>query len=644
MPGLTLDIKFKSQLHQLIIDAVRDRVQFSKRKNESRRNKWIKSEEAALAFLPETAVDAKRRGLRDTGKPQYTTIQIPYSYAVLMASHTYWTTVFMSRTPVLQFAGRHGESEQQVQAMEALIDYQVQVGRMLVPFYIWLLDGGKYGVGVVGTYWEKRESTIAEIVEEEELLLGAIPTGRMKKRKVTNRVPGYVGNRLYNVRPFDFHPDPRVPLWRFQDGEFCAVYNELGWNEMLRRRDQGMYIADTLKLLKPGQRGTVGEREAGSAQLELPDTDEFFTSNTRDKKASDIVKIYECYIELIPKNWNLGRGSSPEKWVFTVTSDFTFVLGAQPLGAWHDSFPFHVIEFEPEGYSIVNRGIPEVLDPIQRTLDWLINSHLYNVRKAVNDQFVVDPSKIVMKDFQDPLPGGAIRLKPSAYGTDVRTVLTQLNVVDITQNHMRDLQAILELGQRTLGVSDQILGLLGAKGGRKTATEVRSSTAFGINRLKTVAEYFSAMGWTPMSTMLVQNSQQYFDTDRKFRVVGDLALEAGQSFVNVTPGDIQGFFDFVPVDGTLPIDRFAQANLWRELLAQMAKTPEVLAQYDLGRIFAWVAQIAGLKNINQFKIQVQPDALLAQQAQRGNVVPGPGAQRDLTRVPEPGQISGLGTT
>ena len=312
----------------------------------------------------------------------------------------------------------------------------------------------------------------------------------------------------------------------------------------------------------------------------------------------------------------------PEKWVFTVTSDFQIVLGAQPLGAFHNKFPFHVMELEPEGYAVANRGIPEITKPIQDTMDWLINTHFYNVRKTINNQFIVDPSRIVMKDvIAHPCPGGTIRVKPSAYGTDIRQAITQFPIIDVTRGHLADLAVMNDIGQRTTGVNDQILGLLANQGGRKTAAEIRTSSTFGINRLKSTAEYFSAMGWTPMSQMLVQNSQQYYELDRKFRIVGDLGQEAGQGFVQVDPAAIQGFYDFVAVDGTLPVDRFAQVNVWRELLAQTRNFPQVMAQYDIGKIFAWIAQLAGLKNINQFKVQVAPDNVVAQQAQVGNIVP-----------------------
>src|SRR5690606_20651245 len=141
---------------------------------------------------------------REAGKPQFTTVAIPMSYATLMAAHTYWTSVFMSRTPVFQYAARHGETPLNEQAVEALIDYQVNVGAMLVPFYIWLLDVGKYGLGILWEYWDQEIIQVSHIVEEEELFMGLIPTGRKLKKKRVQRMPGYQGNRVMNVRPFDY--------------------------------------------------------------------------------------------------------------------------------------------------------------------------------------------------------------------------------------------------------------------------------------------------------------------------------------------------------------------------------------------------------------------------------------------------------
>ena len=88
---------------------------------------------------------------------------------------------------------------------------------------------------------------------------------------------------------------------------------------------------------------------------------------------------------------------------------------------------------------------------------------------------------------------------------------------------------------------------------------------------------------------------------------------------------IAGFYDFVPVDGTLQIDRFAQVNLWKELFQTVMTIPQIGLQYDLAGIFQWVAQLAGLKNITQFRVQVLPDQMLQMLAMQGNSIAGPKA-------------------
>ena len=642
MPSQTHQLKPNSPLWRRILEAVETRVSASKSAYSKQHRKWQQNEEDALAYLPEVEIDAHRRLARERGKPEVTTLKIPYSYGILMASHTYWTSVFMSRTPINQFTGRHGESQQQIQALEALIDYQVQVGQMLVPWYMWLLDAGKYGLGVIDIGWVDEFSVVSQIEETPDRFLGVLDTGRTTRRKFSQRIPGYSGNRITNIRPYDFFPDPRVPVRFFQKGEFCAARMELGWNTILKRLEQGYYISEAVDILRNREvhGNTYDYRVEGSSQIDLPEPQAFYvpsdSSGSKKQLNNAVVSVVECTIELVPSDWGLGRGTYPEKWVFTTTSDYHVVLGVQPLGANHDKFQFAVLEYEPEGYSLTARGVPEVLKPINDTMDWLINSHLYNVRKALNDQFIVDPERIELSDLENPQPGGAIRLSPGAYGDDVRTVLTQLPVSDVTRTHLTDLQAMFGVGQRAVGISDQLMGQI-ATAGRRSATEVRTGAGFGINRLKTTSEYFSAMGWSPMAQMLVQNSQQYYEAEKQFKIVGQLMQEAGQEFINVSPEDILGFYDFIPVDGSQPIDRLAQATLWNQLLGQLRNFPDILAQYDMGRIFEWVAQLAGLKNISQFRVELAPDEQLLAQAQAGNVVPLAGGPNGNGGNPAPTQ-------
>lgn len=653
MPSLTRNIPHGSDLEKKILGELRARVRKSERDISSKQKKWSDAEDRTLAYIPERDADKLRRNKRENGLPEYTTIQIPYSYAVTMAAHTYLTSVFMGRSPIQQFSGRHGEAEQKVQAIEALLDYQMMVGRIIVPLYLWLYDSLKYGIGIGEIYWEDRIESITQIGELQETdPLTGMPTGRTSKVQQTIQQRTYSGNRFRNVQPQDFLWDTRYPAWDFQSGEYVAKRFALNWNEVVRRGKQG-YYTNLDKIKSKGDGDQFGSSTADSS-LERPETtDARFQNYDLTEMPLDhptMVKGYEVYVEIIPKEWGLGGSDFPEKWVFTTTGSFDILMGAQPLGALHCKFPFSVLSLEPEAYGIAVRGFPEILEPVQNTVDWLINSHFFNVRAALNNRWVVDPSKIVMKDLLSPLPGGIVRLKPVAYGSDPKMAISQFNVQDVTQNHLKDLQMMLGIGERTVGINDQIMGMLNA-GGRKTATEVRTSTSFGVNRLKTISEFYSASGFDPLSQIMLQNTQQYYTDDMSFKIAGDLMTTQAQT-LQVTPDQISGFYDFVPVDGTLPIDRYAQMNIWLQMFSQIQKMPQIMMQYDMSRIFEFVAQLGGLKNITQFKVQVGSPEYLQNQAMLGNVIPIGGRQAGGAAKPtppgatspEPGQVPGMGAT
>jgi len=643
MPSLTREIPNESPTAQRLIHEIRRRVRFWETGVSNVKEKWREAEERTLAYLPERDVDSVRRAAREGGLPQYTTIQIPYSYAVVMAAHTYLTSVFLGRDPVFQFTGRHGETQQAVQALEALISYQCLVGRFLPYIYTWLYDALKYGTGIIGVWWDERIEMVTTLQQIPELDDLGQPTGKMQKVQSSEPVRNYAGNRIYNIQPQSFIWDVRYSMREFQSGEFAGERRKLGWNEVIRRTKAGYYT--NLEFVQEGVGKEIFSGEDDNLSvLERPETwiTDMEGPGTSLKPHPMMVEVYQLCWELIPNEWQLSKSDYPEKWMFTVTSDWKVLLGAQPLGARHCKFPYCVLPLEPEGYGLTTRGLPEVLKPVQNTVDWLINSHFYNVRAALNDRWIVDPSKVVMKDVLDPLPGKIVRLKPEAYGTDVKAAVVQFPTSNVTQGQIgTDFPMMMGIGERVGGVNDQIMGML-ASGGRKTATEVRTSTSFGVNRLKTTAEFASAAGFDPLSIMLVSNTQQYYDMSLQFRIAGDLLMNSGKSmqmpgpngmpmpgmppqptpgFVLVQPKDIEGFYDFVPVDGTLPIDRFAQVELWKEIFQGILTVPQIGMQYDLGGIFQWVAQLAGLKNITQFKIQVTPDQILAAAAAAGNSVP-----------------------
>lgn len=610
----SIEIPYSSPLHARIIRAVEERKAFSKKKMDNFHSQWSDADDSMRAYIHERDLDKKRKDKKKfEGETDYVTLEVPYIYAIIMTAHTYYSSVILGRTPVWQFTARHGESQDSIMAVEAIIDYQLKVGGHLPVMYNWLYDMSKYSLGVVGLYWEEEEKVVCNYVKEQATIMG-VPFGKEKLVRKEEVVKGYIGNKLFNIRPYDFYPDPRVPIWKFQDGEFCLRDTSEGYHEILAtaHASPGYYI--NLKELQLVAKERANDRPQGSSRVEQP----LQPGETGTAPGPGFFKVTEAYIKLIPSVWGLGAGKRVEHWCFTVAED-KVVIAAKPLGAYHNKFPFAVMEGNFGSEEFAKFGVLEIVRPLTDVLTWLVNSHFYNVRRTLNNQLVVDPSKIVMKDLTKP-GQRIIRLKPTAYGSDVRSFVHQLQHSDVTRSHLSDAQFIEQMIQRVSSVVDTVMGMQNT-GGRKSATEVRSSTGWSTSRLKTPIEYNSALALDPLSQMMVSNTQQYLSMERKYMIAGN-TLDNANRFVEAGPEAIAGFYDFVPVDGTMPIDRLAQANFWKELLVQMSRVPELAMQWDIGAMIGHTLKMQGERNIDRFKINVAaPGANLAGQVQAGNMVP-----------------------
>lgn len=645
MKPLSERLKFGSRLHEFVLSAVKERREMARAKLSKRHAQWRKNEDLFLAYMPPDAAESKRRRGWESGKLDYHRVHIPYSLAVALSAHTYWASVFLARNPVMQYMARSGAPEMKVQPVEALVDYNIIRGSMMIPLYNWILDPLKYGVGIVCNYYGADSVYVAKEVKVPKKFAG-FPIPMTSVTELQGQLyKTYEGNKLFNVRPYDFYSDPRVSLINFQQGEFCGRRVTVSVNSLLSHgysAGQGYFNLDELRGgLKDG---TYFDK--GSSQIDTPDdpADQLLAS-----KSKDFVSLTEMEVELIPSEWKVDgdKGEvlwdSPyvQKWRFTIAGDYA-VIGAEPLNLLHNKYSFALQVYELDPYAFAPRGMMEIVEPLNKTMSWLLDSHMFNVRNILNGQIVVDPSRVVMRDFEEGGAGRMIRLAPGAYGTDPKTVYGQMLVQDVTQTHLRDMQVLESIIQRVTGVNDPIQGMVNS-GGRKTATEVRSASTAGINRLKVHAEINSALGWQPLGSMILSNLQQFYDAEQQMRIAGDLS-PGGPVFVDVNPESIAGDYDFVPVDGTLPIDRIALANLWKEMFSVVTSIPPIAQGYDLGGIFAYVAKLAGLKNINQFKIQVTPDQQLLQQVQAGNLtaVPG-GPQTAMAETARPaGSVGGNG--
>ncbi len=617
-----VEIPFDAPEHETLLRKLTDCINMSRQAMETRYKAWRDNESLFKAYVKETPEDSRRRRGRENGLPTYTTICIPYSYAAVMTAVTYEAQVFMGRSPILQFSGRNGQSEESVSSVEAIHEYQMTVGANVPQLYVQTADKFKYGFGVVHDYWCQESATISRIADVPRTwtpIRGvSIPIpGTSKRKMVQEDVWTYRGNRLSNVRPYDFRPDPRVSLLNLQQGEFCGREIVLQWHEIRAKAESGEFF--NVEVMRK-HADPNWNTEQGSPANFMPSGTGLNGSGTSQGTSSSGVDACEITMHLVPAHWGLPGSNSFEKWIFTVAQG-RVIVAARPQQSNHGKFPYSVTQYDINGYEVASQGLLDIAKPLNYVMDWLLNSHFFAVRKSLNGNIIYDPSRVIESDLLNPQPGRAVRLKPGAYGQDPRTVWAEMTQSDPTASHLQAFGLFDQLFQRVLGISDTMQGQVSK--GRKTATEVRTAGAAGMGRLKLGADWSSVCGFQPLALMMLSNTQQFYDWEEVFRVSGQLA--GAREFINVTPDTIAGAFDYVPCDGTLPIDRTAQAAIWKELLATMFQVPALAAGYDIHKMFNYVAQLAGCKNIDNFRVEVTPDRLMLAQLKSGQATGLPGA-------------------
>jgi len=236
---------------------------------------------------------------------------------------------------------------------------------------------------------------------------------------------------------------------------------------------------------------------------------------------------------------------------------------------------------------------------------------------------VVDPTMVEMQDLRDPKPGGIVRLKRAAQGRDVRSAMSQMNVQDVTRGHIQDMQTFMQLGQQLSAVTENVLGVQ-AEGGRKTATEVRTSTEAAASRLAAQARIISAQAMVDLTEQMAVNTQQYMTQDFYLQVVGK---EGKENPIHVTPDQVSGDFYYPVHDGTLPLDKTALFDIWSNLFSTALQDQELRKQYSMSRMFEQVAELGGVRNIEAMKLKTSEQADIEQERDKGNLATPEEVQR-----------------
>jgi hypothetical protein len=624
-----LDLKPGSDLHRKLVTKLLERGNASRSVMSQRYDSWQKLDETLTAYVP---LDEKETEVQDEDDRKSVSIVIPYSYAVLETLLTYSVAAFLEH-PIFKYRAVGPEDQLGTIMLELLIDQQTRRAKMALNIYVMFRDAHVYGLGVVHTRFTTKYGKRTKKREVKLLnALGNIFTAGTRKSKV--RTVTYEGNELENIDPYQYLPDPNVPVHQIQRGEFVGWMKRSNRMEMLsdEHNDPSGMLFNAKYLKHIDGRSSLyyeTDSEGSRSKYQMSKGDEADSSVT---SPDDILWMY---VNLIPEEWELGNGKMPEKWLFGLVGD-QVIVAASPVGLDHDEFPVAVCAPNYDGYSVSPISHMEILYPLQHRVDWLMNSHQANVRRAVNDIVIVDPTLIDVDSLKEAKEGGIAFLKRGAWGKgSVKDAVHQLDMTDITRGHVADAMNLMQVMERTSGASDNLQGIAQKLGERTTKYQVQSAKMSALSRIEMKNRLAGIMAMTDIADQVAQNTQQLMSRKTYVDILGrwveDLRNDFGRQGkqMAVSPDDIIVGYDVMPQDGSVVGSEYL--DTWVQLFQIISQNPMLsqLARIDLGRMFKHIARMGGAKNIDDFTIQenqqqlaqVIPDQAAASEAAAGNIVP-----------------------
>jgi hypothetical protein len=620
------DLRPASTHHQKLVKEVYSRALESSNEMSKRYASWKKVDQTLTAYI---RLDESEEIIKSKDDRKPVSIVVPYSYATLETILTYFVSAFLE-DPIFRYVGSGPEDTIGAILMEKVIEQHTTNFKVALNLHTMYRDSLSYGMGIVTPTWDKRwgwKTVVQDSGFMSALFSRFIQTG---KERIREECILFEGNRLKNVDPYMFLPDPNVPIHDVQQGEFVGWIEQTNYIKLLEleKNDSNVFNVKYLKGIGQGGRSQFNKSKTESGRGTKFGVG---TSNTGDSTTP--IDVIWMYWTLIPKDQKMGSSEYPEKWLIGLAAD-KVIICAKPLSLNHNMYPVAVCAPDFDGYSSTPVSRLELMYGMQEGLDWLFNSHIANVRKAINDMLIVDPSLVNMADLEDPKPGKLIRMRRAAWGRGVQNAVMQLPVQDITRQHISDASTIVEFMQRTSAATDSLSGMVRKGGERVTASESQGTRTSALSRLTKAAKIASLQAMQDIGYMFASHTQQLMTKDVWIKATGTwqdvLRKEYGTDMKLVNPYDIAVDYDIVVKDGSTQGGEYSES--WVEIFRILSQQPQLYQAFDMVRIFKHIARIMGAKDVNEFtmqtgdqvppvKMNVSSQANIDQGVQQGNMVP-----------------------
>jgi hypothetical protein len=608
-----LNLKPGTKLHDDLVDKIIKRATDSATNMSNRFESWQKIDQTLTTYI-DLSDDEKKLNVKDASKP--VSIVFPHTYAILETILGYLISAFFQE-PIFRYEGVGPDDTIGAIMMEKIIDLQVNRARMILGLHTQWRDCLAYGFGVLAPSWhiEKGYKTVKKTKSRW--------FGPDENYKAFEEAVLFEGNQVSNIDPYLCLPDPDRPITEVNKSEYFGWIENTNYYDLLSlERDDDSYFNVKYLQALANKRTSIYTADNSGRNAKID------TLKINDNTYTKPTDIIHKYVKIIPKEWKIGDENYPKIYLFSIASD-KVLIRMQPLGLTHGQIPICIAAPDYDGYSINPISRLEILYGMQHTLDWMFNTHVANVRKAINDTIIYDPYLLNSNDLKDPKPGGLVRLRKAAWGRGVKDTFAQLGITDVTRGHIADAELIKHAMEKVGGVDASSMGSL-RQGGpeRLTGAEFRGTQAGTFTRLERIARIIGVQSMQPLGYMLAHHTQQFMSEEVYMNMSGrwqETLMKEYQATdpnnkIKVSPFDILVDYDLKVRDGSVPGGNYSA--VWVKMFEVLANHQELLQTFDIAKIFTHIARNEGAKNVESFlRIRQQPTEQVQQQVQDGNLIP-----------------------
>lgn len=545
--------------------------------------------------------------------------KFPLTWSTLQTIVAYMMQVFVAREYVFDVSSPDPSKLAAAKRVQEKLQSEFVESKGVEQFWRWFTAAFTFGVAAVEVSWEEREAQRTVLRPAEETVGAAQGVEGRYTRSSENAIV-FQGNTLSALDPFNTFYDPSVPLADAADkGDYLFTRE---WPSKIKVKRA---IAAGL-IEKPWKETWKTSVSADYVSEEhLRDRVSSISSKNRKRMQFDRGSAYivpaDYWSETTLREMGIEDADTPQLWFFIIGNK-SQILYANPFDNDHQSHPFVVYEPLGDGVSTDPLGLHDLIGSLENTADFLVNSRIAGTRTALNQKILYNPALVDLDKLTQTDGGLYIPMKRSALATDPKLGLLDFTPKNPAGDNFTDLQLIVRIADMITGMNDNVRGMPNS-GGRKSATEVRTTVQQSGGRQSVNAMRASSQALGSMGKMMVMNNVQFLDESFE----QELYDNGGNPNEKISLQDFASPFTFPVHDGMMPLDKVGLLQQWAGLFQTIAGDQELRQGYDMDAMFKQLALFSGVQDVGTFRRKEEP-APVAQGAVPGQpVVPGvpPGA-------------------